>query len=897
MRPLRLELEGFGAFLERAAVDFSDVELFAITGPTGSGKTTLLDAMTFALYGETPRMGRKGLKALLNPGARKASVQLAFRLGDEVWRVTRVIAGKTEARLERQVGSEWQLSAASEKVRTLNEAVEKLLGLDYDAFTRAIMLPQGQFDAFLKGDSRERRELLFSLYGLGGLAAMRERASEILSELREKLAAARQRMEVYGEADEEAVAAARAELEELAGQQRELELAIARLEKEVAGLDELAELWEERRRLEGRRAALEADAGRIEEVRGWLERARAAAKALPELERLERLRAELRAQERKVEKREDAYAAAQKAWEKANETFDPDRLEVLRQQVATLPLLEARARTLRALGGADGEGPAEPYDEQLYRELEGRFRELETAQRAREEARRLEERAGRLEEDLRRNEKRERELEREMAELERRGKEEAARVEELERRLEEERRRAELAAYRHLLRPGEPCPLCLQPVEKPPQAKESPLAALEAELRRKREGLERLRDSYKEKKAELKSLKDERKRLEKQLAELREDIERIRGKEPGFDPEEAGRVAARLAALRRGLAADIAGKTGGREPGEYARELRRELEELERRGRKLEELKRTAEEARAALNSERARLEGLAQTLEPLEKSVAALLAELGFAAAGEVREAVRDPREIERLEEELRAWSEERDYVGKRLAELAARLEGRPRLDAAELAEKKRHLAAQKERHAELAGRRGRLEERLGRLQADLEKKRQAEKEAAGLVREVGVWEQLAEDLKGHKFPDYLLERLQLDMLARASELLFTLSQQRYRFRLLEGVYHVEDTWTGSVRPAKTLSGGETFLASLSLALSLSEHLSRGRLGALFLDEGFGTLDAEALELAAEVLETLPTQGRMVGVVTHVSELAQRLPARLVVEKSPQGSRVRWEE
>lgn len=78
---------------------------------------------------------------------------------------------------------------------------------------------------------------------------------------------------------------------------------------------------------------------------------------------------------------------------------------------------------------------------------------------------------------------------------------------------------------------------------------------------------------------------------------------------------------------------------------------------------------------------------------------------------------------------------------------------------------------------------------------------------------------------------------------------------------------------------------------------MSLSEHLSRGRIGALFLDEGFGTLDAETLEQVAGVLEALPTRGRLVGIVTHVEALAERLPARLVVDKHPSGSRLRWLE
>ncbi len=897
MRPLRLELEGFGAFARQASVDFSDVELFAITGPTGSGKTTLLDAMTFALYGETPRMGRKGLKALLHPGAKKAWVQLVFRLGDEVWRVTRVIAGKTEARLERQLGAEWQLSSASEKVKTLNAAVERLLGLDYDAFTRAILLPQGRFDAFLKGDSRERRELLFSLYGLAGLAGLRERAVVRLGELRERLAAAQQRAEVYREASEAAVEAAREELRGLREERERLGGEIERLEKEVRRLDEVAELWQEKARLEARRQALAAEAGRMAEVEGWLERARAAEKALPEVLRLEEARARLAKQERELEKLETAYEAANKKWEKHNEAFDEGELEALRGRVATLPLLEAKARTLAVLGGAEGPGPAEAYDERVYREAEERLRALRERQRAAAEAERLRKRRDEL---ARRREELAGELRQKKAALESltaEGKRAADEVERLRARYEEEQKRASVAAYRHLLEPGKPCPLCLQEVGRLPEATEAgPLARLGEAVRAKQAELQELRDRWSETSGEVKGVERQIAELDQQLALLEDDLKRLEAGAP-VEVDELAELERRLAAMRRGLAEEVARQTGGQEPGAYARTLRERLARLEKQAREGERLRRQVEEASAALRAARERRQALAEALGPLEESVAALLQQLGFASAAEVAPARRSPEERARLEAQLARWREERGYVEKRLEEVGRLLENKPRIEAAELEQKKAQLTGLGRRRAELESRLGAAEERLERLERDLQRRREAEKEAAALVQQVGVWEQLAEDLKGHKFPDYLLERLQLDMLAQASELLFTLSQHRYRFRLADGVYHVEDLWTGALRPAKTLSGGETFLASLSLALSLSEHLSRGRLGALFLDEGFGTLDAEALELAAEVLEALPTQGRMVGVVTHVPELAQRLPARLMVEKSPQGSRVRWEE
>ena len=100
----------------------------------------------------------------------------------------------------------------------------------------------------------------------------------------------------------------------------------------------------------------------------------------------------------------------------------------------------------------------------------------------------------------------------------------------------------------------------------------------------------------------------------------------------------------------------------------------------------------------------------------------------------------------------------------------------------------------------------------------------------------------------------------------------------------------------TGS-RSARTLSGGETFIASLALALALSDTLAGSRtLGALFLDEGFGSLDGLTLDAVASVLENLTREGRMVGVVTHLDALTERMPARLVVHKGPEGSSVRWD-
>ena len=101
-------------------------------------------------------------------------------------------------------------------------------------------------------------------------------------------------------------------------------------------------------------------------------------------------------------------------------------------------------------------------------------------------------------------------------------------------------------------------------------------------------------------------------------------------------------------------------------------------------------------------------------------------------------------------------------------------------------------------------------------------------------------------------------------------------------------------------MRSTDTLSGGETFLASLALALQLSDQVQRAAgataLDSLFIDEGFGTLDPEALDAATGAIENLPVGGRMVGIITHIEELSMRLPARVRVGKTGGGSRLTLE-
>jgi DNA repair protein SbcC/Rad50 len=178
-------------------------------------------------------------------------------------------------------------------------------------------------------------------------------------------------------------------------------------------------------------------------------------------------------------------------------------------------------------------------------------------------------------------------------------------------------------------------------------------------------------------------------------------------------------------------------------------------------------------------------------------------------------------------------------------------------------------------------------------RMQRDIARAAELQERKKGLDEEAALAGQLAQHLQANQFIAYVQEEALSVLAADGSRHLLALSQGRYSLGCSDQDFHVVDHWNADrERSVKTLSGGETFLASLALALALAERLAdlaaEGRAGdrleSLFLDEGFGTLDAETLDLVVQAIETLQGGNRVVGVVTHINELAERLPARVVV-------------
>ncbi|MDA0365356.1 MAG: SMC family ATPase, partial [Chloroflexi bacterium] len=234
MKPLRLELKGFTAFRETAVVDFEDRRLFVITGPTGAGKSSLLDAITWVLYGQVPRVGAS-TRQLVTHGANAMSVRFDFSTRGRRYRVSRRAPGNTATRLERETETgEWEPLA--DRARDVTEQVTKILGLDYQTFIRTVLLPQNAFDSFLKGDQRERREIMSRLLGLGVYADARGIAGRRAGQARTRAETLTTQLARIDVATPEAIAAMDAERDALA----ERSAALADRRERLALLADLA---------------------------------------------------------------------------------------------------------------------------------------------------------------------------------------------------------------------------------------------------------------------------------------------------------------------------------------------------------------------------------------------------------------------------------------------------------------------------------------------------------------------------------------------------------------------------------------------------------------------------------------------------------------------------------
>lgn len=270
-----------------------------------------------------------------------------------------------------------------------------------------------------------------------------------------------------------------------------------------------------------------------------------------------------------------------------------------------------------------------------------------------------------------------------------------------------------------------------------------------------------------------------------------------------------------------------------------------------------------------------------------------------GFAGEAAAAQAEITPDEEQRISAYVETHHDETRTVQVRIEELIEELGG---MEVAEEALAVAESAATRLRADLSTSERSQAElnTRIEILIKDIDRAKELRDDLERQRAEHSLYRSLALDLRSDRFQAFLLDETFRELVSGASIRLWDLTK-RYRFDWQDEAFYVVDHDNArQLRSADTLSGGETFLASLALALQLSEQVQKAagatKLDSLFIDEGFGTLDPEALDAAASAIESLRVGGRMVGIISHIEELSLRLPARVRVGKTPDGSRLMLE-
>ena len=938
MKPLRLELSGFTCFRDKTLVSFEDLNLFAIAGPTGSGKSSILDAIVYALYGQTPRLGSKGLNVLLNPEADSLEVVFEFSVGERLYRVSRVLRQLKSGNAKQEIRVEENLNGNYKQfddvgLKEMSERLTNIVGLDYDSFVRAVLLPQGAFDEFLRGSNSKRIELLIRLLGLEKVTDMQREAGRRAKEAKAEISFIDEQLQQnYGEASPEAIRLKKEEVAELESRITDLSKTRSRLSEQINAQKELKMLLDDVGKIRTKLAGLNAQQSEIDGKREQLAKAEAAEKVLPLIEQRDTLQTRLKTLETQQVGLESSLAKHKMALSEASDalhiaTENAKKLPDLAKRLESLAAIKPRMRQLKSLGGnlglASDKQTDVSFDEDVWQTLAAREARVPQLRGALAREKEAGDRLAKLEAGLTQNRNDVSKSEAQLKEIMVKGTQAKETVEGLESEiasLESDLQSAKLADEASHLRAhltkGEACPVCAQVVDTLPEAMASRAAELVQSLSQKRTELkaasaerQRQRDLYSETNNELSAAKATLEAVKTQIDEAKTDLQKQKtevaelGEQLGSSsPETLERdINVQKRALLADLAASISDATGGEDPISLSEDLRKKRETLEAAlsaKRDAETAaKRAFDMAEVKLGEAKKALQERSQDAEDAARKMTMALEKSPFESADSAKAAALSEVRQDALRETLKTFETTKRDAERDEVALNARLGGRA-LDEAAYAETLREQAEAEANLKDATEAKGRAEQMVVQLEKELEQGRTLRKKRDALEKKAGLYEQLNKDLAKNQFPEFLLTRVQEQLAFRASAILRETSDGRYDLRLVDGDYFVSDAWnTGELRDAKTLSGGETFMASLALALALSETIAGNTvLGALFLDEGFGTLDADTLGSVANVLETLTEEGRMVGLITHVTELTERMPARLVVSKGQAGSTVSWD-
>lgn len=870
MKPLKLTMRAFGPYAGETVIDFEKLQgrhLFLICGPTGAGKTTILDAMCYALYGKTSgdRTGEK-MRSDYADSSERTEVIFDFMLGDKTYRATRSPAqmvdkkrgsGQTLAAMQASL-SELEDGKEINTLRTgIEEAAGKLIGLNADQFCQVILLPQGDFRKLLVAKADEREAILKQLFKTQRFSDFKDRLKDRLdAKVREKMEKQTREDQILsssGATDEKQLSQM---VEEAGKELKEAQDIVKSREKES---NEFREVYQKETALMGhftelekalkQDAALKNEEGRMKEMEASLSLIRSARELAPYFVQLDGITREGKQEAVKLK----TARADMETYSKLNETLE--------KRIQELDAMKEKREEERktALKMQDLVPKAKLYGAAVQA--------LKNAQnalsRAEEETKRLQAAA------------------------------EAAR-----KARDEQKEKADAVRKSYIdgqafllaegLEDGVPCPVC-GAIHHPAPARGGDHVAKAEDVERAQKEYERTSAAYdrandtKEKHstgAYAKAMSDHAK-ADAQMKTLEEIPEAYR--DPKYLEAESTRL---LTDIRK-----------------WEQDKETAAAQLRKAGADLSA-------SQAACRNAEERREELVKKYRETESVLKEASDKAGFQSLDECKEWYKKKDTEESVRKTLEQYRADRKSTEERIKAEEQETAGKERPDMLALNEKSKALQDQLKKASERAAA---LKERTETLQKAVSDARAIEKELEDLRKEEGLIRGLYDLTSGKKtritLERYVLGTL-LDDVANAANLrLLSMSRRRYSLHRMtdeSGLgkgglsLEVSDSFTGRSRPANTLSGGETFLASLSLALGLADVVQSRqggvRLDTMFIDEGFGTLDPDSLNSAMNTLIDLQNTGRMVGIISHVPELEERIDARLRVTPAEKGSKAEFE-
>ncbi len=873
MRPVRLKFKGINSFSEETEIDFEKLAksgIFGIFGDTGSGKSTILDCISFALYGRVERSKEK--LDIINYRSDAAEVSFEFNvLGEGVRR--RYLA---ERSLKRKSGLHKAMlyedgECIADNATTVTKKITEILGVDAEDFRKCIALPQGEFSQFVKSQPSERIALIERLFSLSKYGdRLKERIKQRESEAELAYQTVSAKLSLYSDVSEQTVGEVRSRIAETSRQIERLSVESAEAEREYESIKSLGEKYAQ---------LLDTDKklGELKRSKPLIDRLKSGLKAAPFC------KTAVECDKSIAEKTQTAAELARQLnglIARINEVNSSISALSVRMEEGKFDETIERCITLAAkYSSAEGKGEKLSLLEKHLAVKRGQFRgaeaKLAQLRLAQDEAQKaVTEAETRLSDAGLQNLK-------DLIYVDFRGaflKEEYVSSldyfaglkgqlnffkddselysfisDDIKRRTDDykervlhvkdfslERADGRLAAYEEAYSGREKLIDCLN-------AKKSALKDAETAVN------DCLRD--------MQTIRDEGNRLRLQSDEIRAELVKIYGAE-----------------CRDYAAAE-------RENNDKLSRVRAEKREL---SSKLESSNKQLSELISARAETEAKINSLTSETQSLREKLRVAVEESGLGSYEACKALAAEFSGISDVESTV----EEYGAQLKSLTMLRGELSATAGIDG--FSQEK--LTAANERRTAAANSLAGSREALAVLESDRRKAEARLSEKNGLTTEFTQAESrrnliagLKEVTKGNKFIEFIANEYLYDISSLASSTLLTLTDGRYFLTYTDTFYVGDNFDCGNLRGVNTLSGGETFLVSLSLALALSRTIcaSLKSIEFFFLDEGFGTLDGALVDTVMNALEKLKSSNFTIGVISHVEELKHRIDSKITVYKA----------